>query len=73
MFQEILLWSQEPVRPKTTDSGTMHQAIEANLVISTQRVSGKPDISQFSMVHHRPNHSKSCQIVPHITKILQNF
>ena len=50
----------------------MLQAIEANLASSTWRVSGELG----SVVYHLNNFGKSLrsrQIVPHITKILQNF
>ena len=46
-------------RPKTVESEAVHQAIEANLVNSTQRVSGEVGISQFSVVCHLHDFSKS--------------
>ena len=54
-------------------SEAMLQPIEANLVTSTQKVSGKLSISQFSVVHYLHKLGKriwSCWIVPHVTKIL---
>ena len=57
-------------KPKTMDSKAMLQ------LSSTQRVSGELSISQSSIVSHLHDLDKSissCQIVPHITKILQNF
>ena len=60
-------------RSKTMDSKTM---LKANPVSSTQRVSGKLNISQSSLVCYLYNLSKciqSCQIAPHVTKMLQNF
>ena len=54
----------------------MLQAVEVNLVSSTQGVSGELGISQSSVVCHLNDLGKSiqsCQIVPHATKILQNF
>ena len=62
--------------PKTVDSKAIFEDIEPNLANSTWRVSGKFSISQSSVVHHLHNLSKSLhssQIVPHVTKILQNF
>ena len=50
--------------------------IGANLVSSTQRVSGDLDISRFSVVRHVHHLSKRIQsswILLHVTKILQNF
>ena len=60
---------------KTMDSKAMLQAIEANLVSSTQRVSGELHILQTSVVGHFHDLCKSTQswFVPHVTKILQNF
>ena len=46
------------------------QAMEENLASTTWRVSGKLSILQSGVVH--PFHSELL-IVPHITKILQNF
>ena len=63
-------------RLKTMDSEAVFQAIEANLVNSTQRVSDELSISQSSMICYLNKLGKniwSCQIVPHISKILQNF
>ena len=63
-------------RPKSMDSETIFQAIEENLVSSTHRVSGKLNISLYSVVHHFQDLGKtvqSCQIVPHITKISKIF
>ena len=62
--------------PYTMDSKAILQAIEANPVSSTQRVSGKLRISQSSVVHHLHDLSKSiwsCWIMLHISKILQTF
>ena len=67
---------KELSKPKTMDSKVMLQAIETNLVSSTRRVSGELGISQSNIIHHLHDHSKSiwsCWILPHITKILQNF
>ena len=50
------------------DSETVLQAIEANLVSSTQRVSGELTILQSSVIGHLND-----QIAFHITKILQNI
>ena len=63
-------------RSKTLDSKAILQAIEANPMNSTQRVSGELSISQPSIVHHLYHLSKnicSCGIGLHVTKILQNF
>ena len=63
-------------RSKTMDSEAVPQAIEVNLASSTQRVSGKLIISQSNVVCNLHDLSKSmqiCQILPHITKIFQNF
>ena len=52
------------------------EAIVANLVSSTWRVSGKHSITQSSDVHHVHDISKHiqiCWITSYITKILQNF
>ena len=46
-------------RPKTMDSGSVLKPIEANPVSSTWRVSGKPRLSQSSVVHHLHNLGKS--------------
>ena len=54
----------------------MLQAIEAIAASSTRRVSGELGISQSSVVrqfHDRGKGRWSYQIVPHVTKILQNF
>ena len=61
---------------KPSQTKTAFQAIAANLVSSTWRVSGNLGISQSNVGHHLCNLSKSIwsrQIVPHITKILQNL
>ena len=58
------------------DSEAVPQALEANPVSDNQRVSSELRISQFSVVHYFQNFGKSmqsCQIVFHITKIMQNF
>ena len=50
--------------------------MKANLVSSAWRVSGELSISQSSVIHHLHDLSKnikSNQIVPPVTKILQNF
>ena len=63
-------------KPKTVDSKAMLQAIVANTVSSTRRVSGEPGISQSSVVRHVHELGKNicyCWIVPHVTKISQNF
>ena len=63
-------------RPKTADSGAAFQALEANPMSSTRRVSGEFDISLFSVVRPIHNLNKStrcCLIVPCVIKILQNF
>ena len=60
-------------KPKIIDCKAMLSAVEVNPVISTQRVSGEFGILQSSVVHHFHDYSKSCPIVPHVTKILQNF
>ena len=48
-------------RPKTIDSGAILQAIEANLVSITQKLSGKPIISLSSVVYHPHDLCKSIQ------------
>ena len=63
-------------RPKTIDSELVLQAKETNQASSTCRVSGKLGILQSSVVcrlYELGKGIKSYQIVPHITKILQNF
>ena len=63
-------------RVKSINFKAVLQTIEANLVSSTWRVSGKLSISPSNWVHHPHNLgkcTKSCWIVPHITKIVQNF
>ena len=63
-------------RPKIVDSEAILQTIEANPVSSTRRVSGELSLSQSSVVFHIHDLSKyikSCRIMFHITKILQNF
>ena len=63
-------------RPKVVDFKDMLQAIEANLVRSTQGVSGELSISQPSGVRHHHSIGKIIQrfrILPHITKLLLNF
>ena len=63
-------------RPKTIESDAVFHAIQANLVSSTRRVSGVFGISKSNMVHHPNNIGKnirSCQIIPHVSKTLQNF
>ena len=55
---------------------SMLQAIEANLASKTQRVPGELGISQSNEICHLQNLNKSiqsCQIVPHFTRIFQNF
>ena len=49
------------VRSKTVDSEAVLPAIDSNSVSSTQRVSGKLGISQFSVVRHLHDLSKSIQ------------
>ena len=54
-------------KPKTVASETVLQAIEANLA-------SKHKESIMQARHHNLGKSiQSCQNVPHITKILQNF
>ena len=73
-------------RSKTVDSMVVLQAIEANIGISIQRVSGGFGTFQSNVVHHLhelrkciksfyivPHTIKSFYIVPHTTKILQNL
>ena len=55
---------------KTMNFGALCQAIE--LMSSTQRVSGELSILQFSHFHNFSKSIQSCQIVLHVTKILQN-
>ena len=53
------------------DSKTVLQPIQVNLESDTLRVSGELSISQFSVVRHLHDLSKSiqkCQILPHIFK-----
>ena len=57
-------------RPKTVDSKTVPHTIGANLVSSTWRVSGELGNSHL---HNLIQSIWSCWIVPHITKLLQNF
>ena len=55
----------------TMNFASVLQAIGANLLRSTQRVSSELSISQSSVVRHLHNFSKriwSCEIVPHIIK-----
>ena len=52
------------------------QTIETNLASSTRRVSGKLSISQSSVVyqiHDLCKRTQNYQILPDITKVLQNF
>ena len=61
---------------KIVDSEAVLEAIKENLVSSTLRVSGEFGISQSSVVCNHLDLSKSmwsCQIKPHVTKILQKF
>ena len=75
MVQKILLGLQEPqqsgkVRPKNIDSEAVFYVKKAN------SKSIKLGISQSRMIYHLHNIGKSnqnCQIVPHVTKIFQNF
>ena len=70
------LWQpSKSSRPKSVDPKAVLQAIEANPVRRTWRVSGEFIISQSMVLHlHDPSKSIwSYQIVPHVTKILQNF
>ena len=63
-------------RPKAVNSKAMLQDIKANMVSNTWRISGKLSISMSSEVCHLHDLSKSnlnSQIVPHVTKILQNL
>ena len=63
-------------RFKIVDSEAIVQAIEENLVSNSRRVSGELGISQTSVVRHLHVLGKSTRrrwIVPHVTKILQNF
>ena len=63
-------------RPKTVDSDAVLQAIKVNPRSSPGRVSSELSISQFSVVHHLFDLSKSIRsywILPHVTKISQNF
>ena len=66
-------WSD---KPKAVDSETVLQAIKANLASSDRRVSGELGILQFNVVGHFHDFNKiirNFRIVPHDTKILQNF
>ena len=56
------------VRLKTLDSEAVLQVIEANLVGSTRRISGKHDISQSSVVYPLYNLSKYSQLLTHSSK-----
>ena len=63
-------------RSKNLDSEAMLQTIEANMESINQRVSGELSISQSSVSRYLRELSKStrsCLIVSHVTKILQNF
>ena len=54
----------------------LFQATNANSVSSTWKVSGGLSILHSNLIHYFRNLSKSirsCQIVPHVMKILQNF
>ena len=79
MVQEMSLGLREPCqsgRPKTTDSEVVLEALEANPVSTNWSVLAKLGISQFSMLCYLHDFGKSiqsCQIVPHITKTLQNY
>ena len=58
------------------DSEIVLQSMKANPASSTQRVSGEFDMSKSSVVLHLHDLSQSilsCQIMPHITKILKLF
>ena len=60
--------------PKTVDSEAMLQATEINLVSSIWRLSGKLGISQsreLNLFHDLSKKFWRCQIVSHVTKILQ--
>ena len=62
-------------RPKTVNSKTVLQAIEASSASSTRGVSAELRILQTNVVHHLHDLSKSiqsCRIMLHI-EILQNF
>ena len=66
----------DQAREGTVDSEAMLQAIDTNLIGSTQRVSGELNGLQSSVVYHLHNLSKSIQsyrIVSQVTKILQKF
>ena len=55
---------------------TVLQAIKANPTSNSWRLSSKPGISQFSMVHHLHNlckDTRGSRFVFYVTKILQNF
>ena len=59
-------------RPETVDS----ESIEANPASFPRKVSGELDILQSSVDHHLHDygkHNKNYPLVPHVTKILQNF
>ena len=63
-------------RFKAMDFKVVLQAIKANSASSKQRVSGELNISLSSVGYHFHDLSKNiqcCQIVPHVTKIWQNF
>ena len=63
-------------KSKIMDSKAVLQTIEVNPTSSTWRVSGKLDISPFSVICHLHNLNtsiRSSQIMPDTTKILQNF
>ena len=67
-------------RPKIVNSETVFQAIDANPVCSTWKVSGNRCTSQRPQEKYselRPcdlrKSIQSCRIVLHVTKILQNF
>ena len=71
IVQEILLRLKEQTRtsqPQIVDSKAMLQALEANLVSNTKRVSGEFGILQSSVVCHVHDFTKniwSWQIVSH--------
>ena len=62
-------------RPKIIDSKAMLQAIEANMVNSTQNESGELGISLFCLVITFTMSAKTPELpnCTHLTKILQNF
>ena len=68
----VIRYFTQVARSLTISQSIDSEAIEANQVSNIQRVSSEFSISQSSMVHYFHD-CWSCQIVPHIIKVLQNL